>query len=109
MVSSLDLHVFSNISPSTVKNIKVQKNKSCSQSPMSSSTSSIRNTVSSSVPIVSDSLPTSPKLDGTPESINLKTKPKCEKPVIKHEYCMHGCQTAGAGRLWKKWWRHCKY
>ena len=86
-VLSLDLHIyiFSNIPPS-VKNIKVQKNKSCSQSSRSSSASSIRNTVSSSVLIVSDSLPTSPKLDSTPKSINLKTKPKCEKPVVEHEY-----------------------
>ena len=84
-VSLPDLHIFSNISPS-VKNIKVQKNKFHNQLPRSSSTSSIRNTVSSSALIVSDSLPTSPKLASTPKSINLKMKPKCEKPVIEHEY-----------------------
>ena len=52
----------------------------------SSSASSIRNTVSPNVPIISDPLPTSPKLDNPPESINLKTKPKCENPVSEHEY-----------------------
>ena len=84
MVSLPDLNIFSNIS-SSVKNIKVQKNKFHSQSSRSSSASSIRNTVSSSVPIISE-LPTSPELDSDPESINLKMKPACEKPVIKHEY-----------------------
>src|SRR5580698_1533695 len=76
-VSSPDLPISSNISP-FVKNIKVQKNKSCSQSSRPSSASSIKNTVSSSVPIISE-VPTSPELDSDPESIKLKTKPTCEK------------------------------
>ena len=79
MVSSPNLSVFSNISPSIVENIKIQKNIPHSQSSKSSSASSIRNTVSSSVPIISE-LPTSPK------STNLKDETKCEKPAIEHEY-----------------------
>lgn len=50
MVSLPNFSIFSNISPSTVEKIKIQKNRSCSQSFRSSSASSIRNTVSSSVP-----------------------------------------------------------
>lgn len=80
MVSSPDLELFSNISPSPVKNIKIQKNVSHSQSPRSSSASG-SNTVSPSVHIIVE-----PKLDSIPESNNLKTKPTCEKPATKHEY-----------------------